>query len=123
MATNYTYPVEKNHKGSTATVYLTPIRGEAAFTIVFYEAGKRRRKVVMDEAEAHTEADKIVKRLAGGELKLNGDEGRIYNAYAFLEQGRVLRYAFNGDARRARDVERSERGLLGLLRTTSTAGA
>jgi DNA topoisomerase I len=40
-----------------------------------------------------------------------------------FDEGRVLRYAFNGDARRARDVERSERGLLGLLRTAETGGS
>lgn len=32
-----------------------------------------------------------------------------------FEEGRVLRYAFNGDVRRSRDVERSERALLTLL--------
>jgi integrase len=80
VMTKHTYPVQLNHKGSTATIYRTPIRGEAAFTITFYECAKRRRKVVMDEATAHAEADKIVKRLVGGELKLNADEGRIYNA-------------------------------------------
>jgi DNA topoisomerase-1 len=32
-----------------------------------------------------------------------------------FEEGRVLRYSFNGDVRRAREVERSERALLRLL--------
>ena len=32
-----------------------------------------------------------------------------------FEEGRVLRYTFNGDVRRAREVERSERALLKLL--------
>jgi hypothetical protein len=32
-----------------------------------------------------------------------------------FEEGRVLGYAFNGDVRRAREVERSERALLKLL--------
>jgi hypothetical protein len=50
MTTKPTYPVEVNHKGSIATIYRTPIRGEPAFTITFYECAKRRRKVVMDES-------------------------------------------------------------------------
>lgn len=78
MATEYTYPCPVRHKGHEVTIYSTPIRGEPAFTIAYHELGKRKRIVRTDEAEAHAEADKIVRRMAGAELKLAPDEANDY---------------------------------------------
>jgi len=78
VKTKHSYPFEVQHKGRSATIYLTPMGDEAAFTIAWHEYGKRKRAVRRDEDDAHAEAGKIVRRLAGAETRLTDDAAMIY---------------------------------------------
>ena len=49
-----------------------------AFTVVWYECDERKPQVFTDEESAHEEAQRIVRRLAGAEMKLSAAEAEMY---------------------------------------------
>ena len=76
------FPVRVKRGSSVVSIYKTPTRGYALFTVVHYDAdGRRSRRVFADYDQARSAADETVLNLAGGKsdmLTLTGQELLVY---------------------------------------------
>jgi hypothetical protein len=76
------FPVRVKRGSSVVSIYKTPTRGYALFTVVHYDAeGRRSRRVFADYDQARHAADETVLNLAGGKsdmLTLTGQELLVY---------------------------------------------
>src|ERR1035437_7967066 len=75
------HPVKVKSGSSIVTIACTPKNGQDHFTIIWHEAGLRKRIMRTDWKEAKTEAKTIADRLnsgRGASLELTGKDRDIY---------------------------------------------